>query len=389
MKEAQLHYFWERSLLPKTRLRTVKGERIQILSKGTYNQNESGPDFFNARIAIDDLIWVGNVEIHIKSSDWKKHGHQNDPSYDNVILHVVFEHDAILDPQVSSIPTLAISQYFDANTITEVANGPVINNTILCKDQLHFISDFDLVFIKEQVLYERLYQRISRFDLIESEPQEVLYQLIAEAFGRQVNVLPFQQLSSSIQWNRLNSMDAPGRYESLTENVNESTSRMKVGNVGVEWKSKGLRPQGSPALRIRQFAAFVSDYDFNYQFIHFKAEDIYTYLMQTFESRSSSIRRLSGRGLSKDLQTSLIINAFSPFMFWFGQHIGSESIVEKSMELLRIIPAEDNYITRIWKKTPANLLNAADSQAHLAIYKQFCMTKKCQNCPVGKRLLSE
>lgn len=389
MKETQLHYFWERSLLPKARLRTTSGDQIRILHKGSYNENESGPDFLNARIAIGDLTWAGNIEIHIKSSDWKKHRHHDDPQYESVILHVVFEHDLTTDPLVSSMPTLVLSDYFDAQTIEEVAKGPVISRNILCKDQLHLVSDLQFTFIKEQVLFDRLIQKTEPFVEVQAHPKEVLYQLIAEAFGKKVNVLPFQQLTSSVPLQKLLEMDQRQRRKALTDPIRTIDTLLSAKVSGSPWKQKGLRPKGFPTVRILQFAAFVSDYDFNYHFIHFTAEEIHTYLMTLFKTRGTVLKRIAGMEISKGMKSALIVNAFVPFIFWYGQQCGSESIVEKSFELLRLTLPEDNYVTRIWKKSSVQLLNAADSQAHLTIYKHFCQSKNCLNCPVGRILLTE
>jgi hypothetical protein len=389
MREWQLHYFWERSLLPNTRLKTFKGEPIQILSKGNYNEYESGPDFLNARIAIGELIWVGSVEIHLKSSDWKKHGHHHDAQYGSVILHVVFEHDLTLDPLISSIPTLAVSDYFDAQTIEEVARGPVINKTILCKDQLKLIPELQFTFIKEQALFDRLTQKVKPFELLHPNPKEILYQMIAEAFGKKVNVLPFQQITTVLPLHELLQMNEAQRMGALTNQIDSIYSMKYMGKSGSAWKQKGLRPHGFPTIRILQFAAFVADYDFDYHFVHFSAEEIHTYLMRLFKVRGTVLKRFLGKEISNEMKSALIVNAFAPFLFWYGQHIESESIVEKSMELLRMTSPEDNHITRVWKKTSVELLNAADSQAHLAIYKQFCQSKNCLKCPVGRILLNE
>jgi hypothetical protein len=389
MKETQLHYFWERSLLPKSRLKTTDGNHIRIVSKGVYNENESGPDFLNALIEIGELTWFGNVEIHLKSSDWKKHGHHQDVHYESVILHVVFEHDLPFDPVLSSIPTLVVSDYLDAQTIEEVAKGPVINRNVLCKDQIHLVSDIQFTFIKEQQLHQRMIQKVKPFQLLHTAPKEILYQLIAEAFGKKVNVLPFQQITAKLPATKLLQMNEAQRITALLDPLNSSDSKMNKMMFGSAWKQKGVRPSGFPAVRVLQFAAFVADYDFDYHFVHFSVEEIYTYLKNLFKVRGSAIRRLTGKEISNEMKSALIVNAFAPFMFWYGQQFESESVVEKALELLRLTSPEDNYVTRIWKKSSVQLLNAADSQAHLAIYKQFCQRKYCLQCPVGQILLSE
>ncbi len=387
MKESQLHFFWERSLLPQTRLKTTSGERVCIISRGQYNENESGPDFLNARILIGQIEWVGNVEIHVKSSDWKKHGHHNDAHYDNVILHVVFEHDANHDELISSLPTLLFSDYYDVGTIESIAIGQVINNRLLCKNQLQYVSAVNLAILKESVMYDRLIQKTKQFESMIDDPREMLYKLLALAFGKNVNKLPFEQLTNSLPFRELDSCNGMKRVNAISDFFRATKHNERSNKVKVIWKDKGLHAHGFPAVRALQFAGFLSDYDFAYQFVYLSTEEIYSYLMKMFDSRNAVLRRLSLNELSSQMEVGLIVNAFAPFLFWYGQHIESEDIVEKAFHLLKLAKPEDNKIIRMWKKSSLKITNAFDSQAYLAIYQQFCRHKKCVSCPIGQNIL--
>lgn len=387
MKETQLHYIWERSLLPKTRLRTAQGELLYIISKGVYNENEGGPDFLNAHIRVGELEWFGNIEIHIKTSDWIRHGHHQDRNYDSVILHVVFEHDVCNDNKLSSLPTLVVSEIYDAETIRNVARGAVINKHILCKDQLSYLTKLQLTFIKDEIIYERLVNRTAFTDQFFSAPREVLYYLIAQAFGRKVNSNSFNELIEDFPIKDLLVRDEDDKMIIIQKKLQNIQSGNKAPEFTLEWRHKGLRPRGFPAVRLMQFSAFFANYDFNYQFIHFRAKEIYTYLLEMFEARNLFLNRHGIYVLSSQMKIGLIVNAFVPFMFWYGQNKNDHDVIERSMELLRLTGVEDNYVTRIWNKTSVKLENALDSQAHLGIYNQFCRGKKCVRCPIGKLLL--
>lgn len=387
MRESQLHFFWERSLLPKTRLKTTSGEELRIISKGQYNENQAGPDFFNARISIGGIEWVGNVEIHIKSSHWKKHGHHNDPNYDNVILHVVFQHDAYLDEELSRIPTLEVSNFFDANTIQSVAVGRVVNNRLLCKNQLHQLSTLNITFIKEVSVYERLNDKINQFEFSIADPREILYKLLAGAFGKNLNKLPFEQLANALPFTELIADKDIDRFDAISTTFIATKCLERSNELKVFWKEKGLRPHGFPAIRALQFAGFLSDYDFAYHFVHFSAEEIYLYLIKMFENRSIVLRRLALKELSSQMKVGLIVNAFVPFLFWYGQHVESDEISEKAIQLLRLTEPEDNKVSRMWKKSTLKVVNAFDTQAYLSIFKQYCQHKKCVSCPIGQKIL--
>ena len=85
--EQLLHYVWKHKLFPLSPLTTTWHQAVEVIDPGLHNRN-AGPDFFNAKIKLNGTLWVGNVEIHDKASDWYVHGHDKDERYDNVILHV-------------------------------------------------------------------------------------------------------------------------------------------------------------------------------------------------------------------------------------------------------------------------------------------------------------
>lgn len=384
MRETQLHYLWERMLLPSKNLYTTGKERIQIISRGVYNQHSGGPDFEEARLKIGELEWFGSVEMHIKSSDWIKHGHSSDPLYKNVILHVVYTHDLPDEHEVSFIPTIRISDYLSVNFISMLGVKPVFSREILCKQSLGFVSTIELEFFKEELVFRRLVQKTTRFADLNS-PQEVLYSLISESFGRKVNKLPFQELQNKLPYEKLQNLSTEERFSrirALTEcTVNEVTSTI--------WKRKGHYPMGFPFIRIFQFSVFISEYDFNYQYVYLSTQEILKYLIQMLRRKSEFLLKVGVTPLSYDLAESIIVNAFVPFIFWYGQQIESEVVMEKAFEVLRIVRPEKNSITESWRKTPLKLTNAFDTQAYIMIYNEYCKFKRCSECRIGRTLLGK
>jgi hypothetical protein len=370
-------------LLPSKNLHTTCNEKVHILSRGVYNSNSGGPDFEEARLKIGDIEWVGSVEIHVKSSDWLKHGHSADPLYKNVILHVVFTHDLPEDHEVSSIPTIRVSEYVSEKFIALLGDKPVFSKEILCKHSLKFVSPIELEFFKEELLFSRLLLKTSRFSEWNS-PHEVLYTLICEAFGRKVNKLPFQEIHRKVSYDELRVLSSAERFLKIRE---QADAENKL--IGAIWKRKGHYPKGFPFIRIVQFSAFISDYDFNYHYVFLSPEDIYTYLIQMFRRKSMFLLKLGLSPLSREFADNIIVNAFVPFIFWFGQKKESEDMVDKAFEVLRLVRPEKNSIVRSWKKTPVKIVNAFDTQAYLTIYNEYCKLKRCSECRIGCNILGK
>jgi hypothetical protein len=202
MKEDFLHYLWKFKKFDTLNLKTSNGEEIVIVNVGNYLEL-AGPDFFNAQIIIGDQKWAGNVEIHLKSSDWYVHHHERDVNYENVILHVVWEHDTeIFRKNNSEIPVLELRQYVDTATIANYQSLVSPKSWIFCEKQLNEIDDFTLKNWQERLFFERL-ERKSKpiFELLEQTNQDweaVLFCLLAKNFGLNTNGELFLKIAQSI-----------------------------------------------------------------------------------------------------------------------------------------------------------------------------------------------
>ena len=165
MIEKYLHYLWDKKLIPFHKLEFLNFESVKILDYGTYNQFESGPDFFNASIQLDQLKWYGNVEMHIRSSDWLRHNHHKDEAYNNVILHVVYENDLLINQFGFEIPTIELKNIIDWNHFNNYQNQSQKANKILCGSQFNSVTNIHRINFLEQSLYSRLNRKTSNHTL--------------------------------------------------------------------------------------------------------------------------------------------------------------------------------------------------------------------------------
>ena len=208
MKEDFLHYIWKHKLVASRQLKTTKNESIQIINPGNHNHN-TGPDFFNAQLKIDNQLWAGNVEIHVKSSDWFVHGHENDSNYDAIILHVVWEHDVdVYRKDNLLIPTLELKNYLDKNVITnykKLFSTP--QKWINCESDIASIDQFLLNNWLERLYIERLEQKSNiiqqLLDDSKNDWEAVLFKMLSKSFGLKVNGEAFLNLASSIDFSIL------------------------------------------------------------------------------------------------------------------------------------------------------------------------------------------
>ena len=197
MKEAFLHYIFEQNLL--------ENKEFHVISPGIKN-TDAGPDFFNARIKIENTIWAGNVEIHVRASDWKKHKHHKDPAYDNIILHLVWENDAkIYNSKGKEIPSFIMNfPSFLYHKYEELINS---KHWLHCHNEWDKINLLDKTFFLEALAIERLSRKsLYYFNLIKNNQnnwEEAFYQALGRGLGGKLNAIPFELLTQSIPLNTL------------------------------------------------------------------------------------------------------------------------------------------------------------------------------------------
>lgn len=420
MNEKLLSYVWKYRLF-NTQLQTTSGIPVSVIKPGEQHHH-AGPDFFNARVRVGSTLWAGNVEIHVKASDWYRHGHQTDRSYDNVVLHVVYEHDTdIIHPDHTIVPTVALAEQMNEDVLRRFASIQSSRLEIPCGKQLPEVEQIVLDSWTERMLVERLEHKSGLIDLAlhanHNDWEDAFYQLLARNFGFKVNAQPFEMLARVLPRKvLLRHADQPQQVEAmvlgqaglLEGEFADEYARMlqldyrflarKYGWMPLDrhlWKLLRMRPANFPTIRLSQFAALVTQDGFSFaKLLH--QYDLET-LRQKLEVTASpywSTRYVfdkpapfSVKQMGSDSIDNIIINTIAPAMFYYGRARGDLSTVEKSMDLLRSVQPEKNSITTAWNQFGWKPKNAFDSQALLGLHANYCSFKKCLDCAIGKKII--
>ncbi len=424
INEDFLYYIWQHRLLQSHLLKLITGEEIEILHPGHRNF-ESGPDFFNARLRIGGIVWAGNVEIHTKASDWYRHHHTGDLSYDNIILHAVEISDTeILRLDGSAMPTLVMQGKYPAHYLEHYYNlmqgaSPFVS----CSRQLTEVPLLDRSLVLDRLLTERLESRFEDLHKIhllqEKRWPDSLYHLLARSFGFKVNAGPFEVLAKAVPYpliarhrHKAEDLEAllfgqagllpvqsPEAYpERLKRQYRFFKNKYLLKPMSPHvWKFGGLRPANFPTLRISQFAMLHAGQDFLLdriitageindlaEILDVAASD-YWYQHYRFGLPSDSYAKRIG----KEAILTLIINAVIPFLFFYGRQQGLAFLCEKSLYWMEKCRPESNRIIRGWQDSGWEACNAGETQALLHLKKNYCDYKKCVNCGIGQYLLRQ
>ena len=420
MQEDLLHYIWKHKAFNTSQLKTTKGEAISINLLGQHNHN-SGPDFFNSQLSIDSQFWAGNVEIHIKSSDWYVHNHETDKAYDNVILHIVWEHDTeIFRKDNSEIPTLELKHYVDKNLLDNYQKLMQSKSWINCESYFPEIDIFLLNNWLELLFIERLEQKSEAIrDLLEASNNDweaVLFKMLLKNFGLKVNGESFLSLANSLDFSVLrklqndvldleallfgqaNLLDTDTEeiyFLDLKERYKFLKQKFKLNNQGVlPVQFFRLRPSNFPSIRLSQFANLYSTEQNLFSIvIDLKTkEDYYKFFKKgvtdfwdthyTFSKTSKKSKKL----LTKSFIDLVIINTIIPLKFSYAKSQG-KSIEEDLFQLIRQIKIEENSIVSNFKDLKKIENTALNSQAFLQLKQQYCDKNKCLQCAVGNSLI--
>jgi hypothetical protein len=421
MQEDFLHYLWQHKKFDLQDLKTANKETIFIKSVGSHNQN-AGPDFFNAQLYIGEQLWAGNVEIHLKSSDWFVHNHENDKAYDNVILHVVWEHDApVFRKDNTEIPTLELKNKVSANTLANYKRlFTKASKWINCEKDFASVDDFLLNNWLERLYIERLERKSKELDELfkqsNNDWEAVLFKLLAKNFGLKINSESFLSIANSVDFavvrkvsQKVQSIEAllfgqSGLLETAIEDVyfkelkEEYTflkHKFKLANEGVlSLQFFRLRPPNFPTIRLSQLANLNAKHQQLFsKLIEAKSlKEIYAIFKvatsafwethYTFESTSKkSIKRLS-----KSFINLLVINAVIPIKFSYAKYQGKE-INEELLALVSELPSEKNSIIDKFNSFKKVSNSALQSQALLQLKNDYCNKNRCLHCAVGSSLI--
>lgn len=421
MKEDFLHFLWRYQRFDWAAMTTTTGEPFAVLHPGEPNPH-AGPDFLHARVRIDETLWAGNVEIHIRSSEWTHHKHHADPAYDNVVLHVVLEEDQIIHrANGERIPCLELRNRIFPGMRQVYFQLMSQNYWIPCQTQWGAVPALTKDLWVERLAIERLEQRTEKIQEMlaqnTSNWEETFYQAFARSLGYPANADPFEELARSCplgllskKRNNLMQLEAflfgqagflEGHFqddypkELQKEYCFLQKKHLLTPMQGKVWKFMRMRPANFPTLRIAQLARLV--HQTNHLFDKAMSLQSLEELEHMLELKVSSYWRTHYRfdhsspkqvkSLGKSAIHNILINAIAPLLFVYGVKCHNMAFMDRAMALLTQLPPEDNHVARRWAGMGYAPANAAQSQALLFLKKKYCDEKKCLHCAVGHSIL--
>lgn len=423
MNESFIHYLWQFQYFDKSELTTTEGEVLNILKPGILN-SDAGPDFSQAKIKVGEIVWIGNVEIHIQSSGWYEHKHDQDAAYENVVLHVVWEENKpVYRTDGTRIPTLQLKGRVEDHLLKSYQK--LINNpsAIPCEKSFASVDDLIKHAIVDKALMSRLETKATQIkkllDKNKGDWDETTYQLVGSNFGFKVNKDPFIQLTNAlpyklIQKHRSSPVEveallfgqagflvAKTKDEYLTQLFNTYQFLAKKYDLMdkemhvAQWKFLRLRPANFPTIRLAQLASLLCS-QANI-FSGMVEASSYKQLIQFFEIHQSAYWKTHYRfgkkskgevpGLGESSTENIIINTVVPLFVAYGQSRDDYSFVEKAIAILQSIPSEKNRIIKVWQELGYVSKTAFDSQGLIELYNSFCQRRACLNCTIGSALL--
>ncbi len=436
MKEEFLYYIWENRLTDKA-LQTTEGESIEVVATG-YRNTDSGPDFLEAKIQIGDKLWAGHVEIHVKSSDWNRHGHQTDKAYKNVILHVVYENDSI----VNDIPTLELKGHFDETLFANYQRFILSKGWIPCEKSIAQVPVFTRLSWLDRMAVERLESKSETVTKILNANQfdweDALYKLLMRYFGLKVNNEAFEYLSNILPFksllkhaDNLLQLEAMlfGCAGFLEDNLTEEYPLLLKREFAVmkakfnllampaeRWRFMRMRPSNFPTIRLAQMAQLIHKngclfskireakngnevkalFDVKaseYWETHWRFDKRLPQCDSPTTQKSGAVglsyhgSRKTAKHLGDATANILMINAVAPLLFCYGKLHKDESVCETAMQFLEETEAEDNTIIRHFAQCGIKADNAMQTQALLHLYNMYCKRKRCLECRIGNVLM--
>ena len=415
MREEFLYYLWENRLIDKA-LQTTEGEAIDIVTTG-YRNTDSGPDFLEAKIQIGDKLWAGHVEIHVKSSDWNHHGHQNDKAYQNVILHVVYENDT----KANNIPTLELKGHFDEALFANYQSFISAKSWIPCERSIAKVPVFTRLSWLDRMAVERLEGKsdsiIKILNANQFDWEDALYKLLMRYFGLKVNNEAFDTLSNILPFKTLlkhadnllqleaMSFGCAGLLEDdFTEDypllLKREFAVMKakfdlLTMPAERWRFMRMRPSNFPTIRLAQMAQLIHKNGCLFSKIReAKNGNDVKALFNVAASEYWATHWRFGvpteskpKHLGNATADVLMINAVAPLLFCYGKLHKDESVCETAMQFLEETEAEDNAIIRHFAQCGIKADNAMQTQALLHLYSNYCKRKRCLECRIGNVLM--
>jgi len=429
MQEDFLHYLWKykkfalnTSNQSDRELKTTTHQVISLLSVGQHNHG-AGPDFFNARLLLGNQEWAGNVEIHLKSSDWYAHGHEADRAYDNVVLHVVWEHDIdVYRADNSPLPTLELKGYVSPTQLNRYQElfTQQDKRWIPCEHTLSEVPESTWSHWQERLYFERLEEKTERIQALlktsKFDWEQVLFIMLSRNFGTKINGEAFQGIAQSLDFSIIRKCaQEPFQLEALLLGVGNLLPKESIDSYALQLEAEyefvqhkyqlkiggmlpiqyfKLRPVNFPTIRLSQLAM-----------LYHKEPGLFRILMketqldkiyELFNIRASSYwdthynfgktQSKRSKKLTKSFIDLLLINTIIPLKFAYNKHTGKEN-QEDILELITKLSPEKNSIIQKYDSLKPKSASAMQSQALLQLKNEYCSKYKCLNCGVGNWLL--
>ncbi|OUS03157.1 hypothetical protein A9Q86_01690 [Flavobacteriales bacterium 33_180_T64] len=423
MRENFLYYIWQHKKFNVLHLKTTQLEPLEIISVGFLNL-DSGPDYFNGQLRIGEQLWAGNIEIHVKSSDWYIHNHECDPAYDNVILHVVYEHDTeIFRNDNSIIPTLELKAYIDKTVLKNYYKLSLSQSKwINCEHDFPKIDAFTLNNWLERLFFERLERKSQTIEALlkasNNDWEAVLFKLLAKNFGLKVNGDSFLSLANSFDFSvirklqsNLDSLEAlffgqVGMLDKavyipyaikLKEEYAFLKQKFQLETVGViPFQFFRLRPSNFPTIRLSQLASlYCNEQQLFSKVISMHKLSAFYELFEvttatfwkthyTFEKETKSVVKK----ITKSFIELLLINTILPIKFCYAKQRG-EDMNQIIIDVLSLITSEKNSIIEGFNRLKNVSDSALKSQGLIQLKTEYCDKNKCLKCAVGNMLLNK
>ncbi|GAB2547964.1 DUF2851 family protein [Rufibacter soli] len=426
MKEDFLHYVWRHQYFLKDHLCTTAGEEVVVLHPGFYNRADAGPDFSGARLLVGQTEWVGSVELHLLASDWRRHRHQQDGKYNQVVLHVVWEEDEkVQREEGSEMPTLELRGRVDLPLQARYQELLWSQEEIPCAGQASVVNPVYKSAMMDKTLLERLEQKadlvLERFTQTRQDWESTVYQTMAAGFGFKINQQGFTQLTQLVPlrlvtryrhspsqlealiYGQAGLLGAPDHRDAYLQNLAlehyylTQKHSLPAPLPQSAWNYLRLRPANFPAVRVGQWLAVLQAHHHLWadlvacesleEFLIYFRHSPPLYWQQHYAPGKTAAQ--PHQRIGEESIQGLLINIVGPLLMTYSRlqdNVGSQ---EKAVALLENLPKEQNKITRLFAGLGFPHTCAADSQALLGLYQNYCAPKKCLHCSIGHRLLKQ
>ncbi|WP_018477271.1 DUF2851 family protein [Pontibacter roseus] len=424
MKEDFLHYIWQHQYFDKADLRTVEGKPVQVLRVGVYN-TDAGPDFKEALLKVGEVEWSGSVEIHLRASDWRRHQHQLDFKYNQVLLHVVWEADAqVYRTDGSLIPTVELKNRVNPallHTYEQLRRAPF---AIPCAGFWPLVPDITKTMMLGRALTERLEQKggevLQVYRQLGTDWEATAYQLLCRGFGFKINQEPFERLARAlpvqvVRKHQTNQFQLEallfGQAGFLAEPVDDYSTSLAREHAYLSkkyqlqeqamqrhhWNFLRMRPANFPTVRLAQLAALlVSQRSLFSTIMHTKDAKAYEAVWQapvsaywqkhyTFGAESKAVQVQLGKSSAQNLT----VNVAVPLLAAYARHTQELTYLDKAVELLEKLKEASNRVTRQYEELGWKAASAADNQAALGLYQRYCQPVNCLRCAIGNKIMKQ